>query len=195
MSLASRIEKKFAYTDYVTWPDDERWEIIGGEAWDMTPAPSTTHQRIAGRIYSRLEAALVGKLCTAFMAPTDVVLSEYDVVQPDVLVVCDEKKITKDNIQGVPDLVVEVLSPTTARKDRREKKTLYERSGLKEYLLIDPDGQYVERFRMEADGTFGKGEILAPQEALILGAIEGVEIPLWDVFEVKREEPHTETLS
>ena len=186
MPLPQEHEKKYSYADYLTWQDDERWELIDGKAYDMTPAPTTTHQRIAARFYSRLEAALDGKPCTAFIAPTDVVLSRHDVVQPDVLVVCDEKKITRENIQGIPDVVVEVLSPASARKDRREKKDLYEKFALKEYILIDPDGHYVERFWLEPDGTFSKGEIFSPQELLPLRALEGVEIPLWEVFQVKR---------
>jgi Uma2 family endonuclease len=188
MPLAQEHAKKHSYADYLTWQDEERWEIIDGEAYDMTPAPTTTHQRIAARFYSRLETALNGTPCAAFIAPTDVVLSQHDVVQPDVLVVCDEKKITRDNIQGIPDLVVEVLSPASVRKDRREKKALYEKFALKEYILIDPDGQYVERFWLEPDGTFSKGEIYSPQELLRLRALEKVEIPLWEVFEVNREE-------
>ena len=121
MPLAQEHDKKYSYADYVTWQDEERWELIDGQPVDMPPAPTTTHQRIAARFYSRLEAALNAKPCTPFIAPTDVVLSSHDVVQPDVLVVCDEKKITRGNIQGNPDLIVGVFSPATVRKDRREK--------------------------------------------------------------------------
>jgi Uma2 family endonuclease len=184
MAVVQGEDHKFAYEDYLKWPDEERWEIIDGKAWDMTPAPSTKHQRLVIRLAAFLEAALAGTPCVAFTAPTDVVLSRHDVVQPDVLVVCDEQKITHDNIQGAPDLVVEVLSPGTARKDRREKYALYEKFRVKEYILIDPDGQYVERFRLDQDGSFSKGEILSPQEALQSRSIEGVVIPLWEVFAV-----------
>ena len=191
MSLAARHERKFTYADYLQWAHEERCELVGGHVYAMTLAPTPRHQRIAGRFYSRLEVALIGKPCIAFVAPIDVVLSQHDVVQPDVLVVCDQNKITRENIQGIPDLVVEVLSPATARKDRREKKALYESFALREYVLIDPDGDYVERFWLEPDGTFGRGEVFAPQELLALRALEGVEIPLWEVFEVKAEETHT----
>jgi Uma2 family endonuclease len=92
--------------------------------------------------------------------PTDVVLSDHDVVQPDVFVVCDERKISDQNIRGAPDLVVEVLSPATAGKDRWEKKHLYERAGVLEYILVDPDGQYVERFVLGEDGRFDR--VLSP---------------------------------
>jgi Uma2 family endonuclease len=188
LSLAQQRNQKYTYADYLKWPDEERWELIGGEAWNMTPAPGTRHQSLVVQFSAMLVTALTGSPCRVFAAPTDVLLSEHDVVQPDVLVVCDQTKITPANIQGAPDLVIEVMSASTARKDRREKKALYEKAGVTEYILADPEGKYVERFILEGEGVFGKGEILSPQETLTLHALQGVAIPLWDVFEVKREE-------
>ena len=121
MTVVRKDTHKYSYSDYLTWPDEERWEIIDGETYNMTPAPSIKHQSIVGEFYALLKQRLSGKPCRPFIAPTDVVLSEYDVVQPDIIVVCNEKKITESNIQGAPDLVVEVLSPATALKDKREK--------------------------------------------------------------------------
>ncbi|GKT07873.1 Uma2 family endonuclease [Desulforhabdus sp. TSK] len=180
--------QKYTYADTLSWPNKERWELIDGRPYDMTPAPTTRHQQIAARFYTRLEACLEGKSCVPFIAPTDVVLSQHDVVQPDLFVVCDGTKITKANIQGVPDVVVEVMSPATALKDRREKKALYERFGVREYLLIDPDGEYVERFIRQEDGLFGKGEIFSPRDGLVLHAIPEVTINLWEVFQVGKTE-------
>ena len=188
MSVADK-DEKFTYQDYLTWSDDERWELINGRPYNMTPAPSFRHQRIAGNFYHILRNALQGKRCVPGIAPTDVVLSDHDVVQPDVFVVCDEQKITEQNIQGAPDLVVEVRSPSTARKDRREKMRLYETFGVREYILIDPDGQYAERFILERDGRFGRGEVFGPQQVMALDSIESVEIPLWEVFEVAQHIP------
>lgn len=102
---------RYRYSDYVTWPNDERWELIDGVPYNLTLAPTPRHQKVAARFFSRLEAALEGKPCPPFIAPTDVVLSEYDVVQPDILVICDEQKVTRINIRGAPALVVEVASP------------------------------------------------------------------------------------
>jgi len=116
MPVARKRTKKYSYSDYLSWPDEERWEIIDGGVYNMTPAPTIKHQNIAGILYATLNQNLKGRSCRPFIAPADVVLSEHDVVQPDVLVVCDEKKITEANIQGAPDLVVEVLSPSTALK-------------------------------------------------------------------------------
>ena len=188
MPLARKTERKFTYTDYVTWPNDERWELIDGQAYNMTPAPSFRHQKIVFNFASLLRDALKGNPCVAGIAPTDVVLSESDVVQPDVFVVCDEKKVTEANIQGAPDLIIEVISPATALKDKRGKKALYEKHGIKEYIIVDPTDQYVERFLFGEDGLYGKGDIFGPMEVLPIVGLEGIEIPLWEVFEVEGPE-------
>lgn len=179
---ASNKNHRFRYEDILTWPEGERWEIIDGKAYNMTPAPSFKHQRIAGNIYHTLRNALHGKQCVPGIAPTDVVLSDYDVVQPDVFVVCDARKISDENICGAPDLVVEVLSPFTSKKDRWEKKELYEKAGVREYILVEPDGQFVECYLLEKDGRFDRGEVFTPREVLHLRSLEGVEIPVWEIF-------------
>jgi Uma2 family endonuclease len=175
---------RYTVADYLTWPDDERWELIDGIAYAMAPAPTTKHQGIAGRLYSRLEQRLNGKPCRPFIAPVDVVLSEGDVVQPDVFVVCDPAKITEKNIQGAPDLVVEVLSPTTATRDLREKKALYMCAGVLEYVVVDPLELYVQRFRLDENGRYGAGDIFAPREELPLATLDGCVVPLWEIFEL-----------
>jgi len=185
MPVARKRADKYFYSDYLTWPDGERWEIIAGEAYNMTPAPGIKHQNVVVNFSSCLKQQLSGKQCRTFVAPTDVVLSEHDVVQPDVLVVCDEKKITDANIQGAPDLVVEVLSPSTALKDKREKKSLYERSGVREYVIIDPIMLYLESFVFKGK-KYGESEIFGPQEVLPLKSLEGIAVSLWEVFEVEK---------
>ena len=194
MPLAKKNDKKFTYRDYVTWPGDERWELIDGEAYNMTPAPSIKHQKIVSNINVILSTHPQKKAeCFVGIAPVDVVFSEHDVVQPDILVVCDKDKITEANIQGAPDLIIEVISPGTALKDKREKKKLYERYGVKEYIIVDPVDQYIERFLMEEGGVYSKGEIFGPGEILNLVSLEGIDLPLWKVFEV--EEPGQEAES
>ena len=184
MVVAKKRAGKYTYSDYLTWPDEERWEIIDGEVYNMTPAPGIKHQNLVINFASYLKLHLKGKPCSPFIAPTDVVLSEHDVVQPDILVVCDEKMITEANIQGAPDLAVEVLSPSTALKDKREKKALYERSGVREYIIIDPVELYVERFVLK-NKCYGESEIFGPQERLSLKSLEEIAIPLWEIFEVE----------
>lgn len=183
MPLALKSDKKFTYKDYLEWPDDERWELIDGAAYCMTPAPSTRHQRIVLNFSRVLGNNLKNKPCEPFMAPTDVVLSEYDVVQPDVFVVCDRNKITEANIQGAPDLVVEVLSPSTALKDKREKKALYEKYKVKEYIIVDIIEKYIERFYLKEDGEYGGSDIFGYDETIALSSLKGMEIPLSEIFE------------
>ncbi len=122
-------DARYTWADYCSWSNDERWELIGGVAYAMSPAPSTSHQRVARRLLSRLETTLAGSACDPFSALADVKLSDRDLVQPDILAACDPAEVTPSQIEGAPDLVVEVLSPGTAAKDLRQKKALYERSG------------------------------------------------------------------
>ncbi len=173
----------FTWANYRTWPDDECWEIIAGEAYAMAPAPSTKHQSITLNLASRLRERLAGKPCRPFIAPTDVKLSDLDVVQPDILVVCDPARVTPTHIEGAPDVVIEVLSPATAAKDLRQKKALYERAGVREYLVVDPLEHYAIRFLLGADG-FDKGTVFAADELLSFATLEALEIPLWEIFEV-----------
>lgn len=136
MPLALETHRKFTYRDYLTRPDEERWELIDGKPYDMTPALTTTHQIPVGNVFRILSVETRDRSCRCSVAPTDVVLSETDVVQPDVFVVCDPRKITEAHVYGAPDLVTEVVSPSTGLKDRREKKDLYEKYGVREYLLV-----------------------------------------------------------
>lgn len=174
----------YTWSDYQTWPDDERWEIIGGTAHAMSPAPSTQHQSVTGSLFARLHANLTGKPCRPFIAPTDVKLSDANIVQPDILVVCDSSKITPSHIEGAPDLVIEVLSPATATRDLREKKALYEKSGVPEYIVVDPMEHYAIRFLLGTDGSYDKGGVVAADEKLVFATLDGIEIPLWEVFDV-----------
>jgi Uma2 family endonuclease len=180
-SIPKSLSARYTVADYMDWPDEERWELIDGVAYGMSPAPTIKHQNIAGGLYSMLREKLKGKTCQPFIAPVDVVLSAVDVVQPDVIVVCDPNKITERNIQGPPDWVAEVLSPSTARKDLREKKALFERSGVKEYVVFDPVQGWVQRFVL-VDGVYGAGEIIDPSEDLVLGFMPGEVLPLGEVF-------------
>ncbi len=174
---------RWSWSDYQTWPDDKRWELIAGEAFAMAPAPSIVHQSVTLRLAARLEQALKGKSCRPFVAPVDVKLSDADVVQPDVLVVCDPKKITTHHIDGAPDLVIEVLSPATATRDLREKKALYAQYGVREYLVVDPLENYVTRFLLN-EGRYGAGDVFGGDEMLPLVCLPTVEIALWDVFDL-----------
>ena len=176
-------DRRYTWTEYQTWSDDERWELIDGVAYNMSPAPSIRHQRVASNFHGVLYRMLAGKSCRPFMAPTDVRLSETDVVQPDILVICDPGKITPSHIEGAPELVVEILSPGTSAKDLREKKRLYQRSGVREYIVIDPLEFYVQRFLLSADGRYGEPEVFGPEDVISLVVLDDLTVDLREILE------------
>ena len=174
---------KLTVEDYMATSDDERWELLDGELI-MPPAPATRHQRIQIKLGSRLfqfvEEAGLGQI---YLAPTDVVLSDNDVVQPDLLFISTERLniVTPANIQGAPDLVVEILSPATGDRDRGYKSELYARHGVKEYWMLgtDPDTVSVlllQENRYEVFGTLGPGETLQSP------TLQGFSIAVDDIF-------------
>lgn len=148
----------------------------------MSAAPNIRHQRITGNLFVLLSQCLKGKGCTPFIAPTDVVFDDYNIVQPDVLVVCDLSKITEANIKGAPDLVVEVLSPSNSTREKRLKRELYQRFGVREYLLVDPMADLVERYLLR-DGEYGRSDVFAWHEELPLASLPELSLPLWELFE------------
>ncbi len=137
------------YDDYLTLPNDgKRYELLEGELF-MTPAPTTEHQQILLRLLRILDDfSIHNKTGTVFPAPTDVVLSMTDVVEPDIIYISKEREhiITKRNIIAAPDLVIEILSEGTETVDRTLKKALYEKYGVMEYWIIDPDQKVIELF-------------------------------------------------
>ncbi len=181
-SVPKQHQQRFGVGDYLSWSDGERWELIGGVPFNMSPAPSIKHQTIVGTIYSRFEQWLRGKSCKPFIAPVDVILSESDVVQPDMLVVCNPDKIGDKAIHGAPDLAVEVLSPSTALKDMREKKALYERAGVREYVVIDPLENYVQRFWLVGEARYGAAEVFGMEDDLPLLSLPELTLSLAEVF-------------
>ena len=147
MSLPQLKHTGYTLEDWKSW--EGRWELIQGVAYDMTPAPSPIHQEISVQLVTELAIALK-KLkdhpgsgdCRVFHAPIDLFLAkEESVYQPDLLIVCDPSKITQRGIEGTPDLVVEILSPSTANRDLTRKRWSYEAAGIPEYLIVDPEGR------------------------------------------------------
>ena len=145
---------KFTYHDYLLLPDDKRYELVEGELL-VVPAPNLFHQSILRELeailYSYVRKHDLGKI---FFAPCDVVLSFENVVQPDLLFVCKERLgiLTDDNIQGPPDLIVEILSQATKHRDLNLKRKLYARYGVREYWIVDPEGKTVEVLSWNATG-------------------------------------------
>ena len=158
MSLPQPKHPGYTIEDWRTW--EGRWELINGVAYDMTPAPSTEHQRVSVQLTVALGNALEearrngGGHCEAFHAPVDLFLpNEESVYQPDLVVVCDPAKISAHGIVGVPDLVVEILSPSTSSRDLTRKRWSYEAAGIPEYLIVNPDERVGLLLRLE-DGRY-----------------------------------------
>lgn len=174
------------WDDYQRWDDGKRWEVIGGEAFAMTPAPSTRHQGIVGEISRQFGDYLVGKPGRAFVSPIDVKLSEEDMVQPDVIVVCNPSQITRTHIEGAPALVIEVLSESTALYDRGRKMALYARSGVKEVWLVTPYPSVLEVYVL-ADGGFRLQAVYGKDDSLVSPAFPDLKLALAAVFDFPLE--------
>ena len=166
--VVQEVLRKFTYADYLNTPDDARYELLDGELI-MSPAPNRLHQSasiyLSHNLVSLILSAGIGYI---FAAPFDVVLSNTDVVQPDIMFVSSARAhiITDANIRGAPGLVVEILSPSTENRDRVFKRALYARHGVKEYWLADTRRKTIEQLLLDADefrlaGVFGMGDTLA----------------------------------
>ena len=174
---------KLTYKDYAKTPDDERWELIDGELV-VAPAPNMEHQSIQAELAWYFKAFTRERdLGKVFNAPTDVKLSEHDTVQPDLVFVSKEREhiITHANIQGAPDIVVEILSPSTARRDWRDKFDLYQRHGVNECWLVDPVSRMAWVFLL-MDGVFREVGRYGEDETLNSPTLEEFEINLAEVF-------------
>lgn len=179
-------DRKYTYKDYLTWPEDERREIIDGVAYDMAPAPLRFHQRISIKLAYQFEDYLKDKTCEVYDAPFDVVFEEDEytdtVVQPDIAIICDKSKLTDNGCTGAPDLIVEISSPSTARKDLKEKFSLYERTGVKEYWIVHPTDKTVLVFKLGENNEYGKVERYDSEDSIKVGIFEDLVIDLKAVF-------------
>ncbi|MEX2445264.1 MAG: Uma2 family endonuclease [Alkalispirochaeta sp.] len=185
-----KTDDHYTYGDYRRWPDGERWELINGTAWNMSPAPSRAHQAVLGRLHLLFGTWLQNKPCQVFLAPFDVVLpadpqqanDEVDtVVQPDLSVFCDFTRLTDAGGRGAPDLVVEILSPWTSKKDLNDKFTLYESRGVREYWVVDPAGS-VQVYHLDDTGRYADPDILVKSGPAASTVLEGFSIEIAELF-------------
>ena len=190
-NLAEKQEERYTYGQYYQWDDDERWELIDGVPYNMTAAPVRRHQGILIRVSSRVEEFLRGKPCQVYFAPFDVRLPDFSeqddndvptVVQPDLVVICDEKKLDDRGCRGAPDLVVEILSPSTSRKDIGVKFSLYERHGVREYWIIHPAEESLMIFTIGQDGKYGRPQGYGRGDLAASQVLEGFELNLEEIF-------------
>ena len=154
---AIKNDRHYTYAEYRSWPDDERWELIDGVAYSMSPAPTRTHQGFVVELVRQIQNQLDDKPCRLYVAPFDVRLptaSEADeqtdtVVQPDIAVICDPSKLDEKGCRGAPDWIIEILSPFTSRKDMAVKFELYRRHGVREYWIVEPGSKYVQVYVLD----------------------------------------------
>ena len=165
--VTTGVRIKFTYEDYCSAPEDKRYELHDGDLV-VLPAPKERHQDVVGTLYYFLRAFVFGrKLGRVYIAPFDILFTNTDVVQPDVMFVSNDRLdiITPDNIQGAPDLVIEVLSSSTAHRDRTFKRALYARHGVGEFWLVDTDAHNIEVLLLGVEGyetaaIYGAGQTL-----------------------------------
>jgi len=178
-------DTRYTYADYASWDDDIRYELIDGIPYVMY-APTTTHQGILMDLSRQLASFLKGKPCRVFAAPCDVCLSglgdeDDTVVQPDILVVCDESKIEKKYCNGAPDMTIEILSPSTSKRDLLTKLVKYQMAGVREYWIVDPDAKTVNVHILE-DGRYVINSYES-NDTIAVTVLDGCSIILSEVFE------------
>ena len=174
------VDTRLTYDDYCLLPNNgKRYEIVDGELF-VTPSPRRAHQNVVTQLsYHLVEFVRRERRGKVYVAPFDVVFSLHDVVEPDILYVSKERAsvVTEKNVQGAPDLVVEVLSETTAEIDRTTKLKLYARHGVQEYWLIDPEACSAEIYRRETRG-FERVASLESSDSLTTPLLPGFSVPL-----------------
>jgi Uma2 family endonuclease len=179
------LPRKLTYEDYVLIPEDgQRHEILDGEHY-VTPAPFIRHQLISGNLHSHLDPFVRRhRLGVVLYAPVDVILSPHDIAQPDLLFISNERKgiLTEPNVQGAPDLVIEILSKKTRRRDERLKLERYDRFGVLEYWIVDPERQGAKVYRRD-DGRLHLVAELSAADVLTTPLLPGLEIPLAEIFD------------
>jgi Uma2 family endonuclease len=187
--------KKYTYKDYLGWTDNGRYELIDGIIYDLAPAPSTAHQRVLRRLFFLFESYLnqnsdQAKDCELFTAPFDVRIPLADekdeeietVVQPDIVIICDQSGLDEKGYRGTPDLIVEILSPATAQKDMVNKLNLYERAGVKKYWIIHPIDRTVMVLKIGINNRYGRPETYTAEDKIKTDFFTDLTVALDKVF-------------
>jgi Uma2 family endonuclease len=180
-------EENFTYADYKSWElkPGERFELITGVAYAMS-APNTSHQRIVSILTGEFYIFLKGKTCQVIPSPFDVRLfyeeddSDDTVVQPDLVVVCDPRKLGEEGCRGAPDLVVEILSPSNMAIEMERKLLLYRKAGVQEYWIVDPKDKHISIYTLK-NGEYTL-HICHTQDIAKPAVVPGLEIPLSTIF-------------
>lgn len=183
-------EKRYTFADVLAWDIDARIELIDGVPYMMAP-PSTEHQRILMELSRQLANFLEGKKCKVFPAPFGVRLfsekedrpeNETGLLEPDITVVCDRDKLDEHGCKGAPDFIIEILSPSSQRRDRLEKYNLYQMAGVREYWIVDSERKLVQAVTLE-DGRYPLPQVYMATDKAPVTVLEGCVIDLEKVFQ------------
>ena len=190
MSLP-KVNQVYTYADYLSWSEDERVEIIDGVPY-LQAAPLRIHQETLSELHRQIANFLVGKECKVYPAPFHVVLdldeapiNEKDrknVFEPDLTIVCDKSKLDERGCKGTPDLVVEIISPSTARKDKVDKFNKYEQAGVREYWIVEPTEKIVSVFTLQENKRYGRPDMYTEDDQVNVTVLENLTIDLRMVF-------------
>jgi len=181
----------YSYADYLRWTFEDRVELIKGKIFHMSPAPNRSHQKISASLGNKMYNFLEGHQCEVYFAPFDVRLPSkkgsedkeiFNVVQPDIVVVCDQSKLDDKGCIGAPDLVVEILSPFTAAKDLKNKYSLYEESGVREYWIVYPGEEIIEIFALGDSGKFELRNRFVGEDEIQSAVLVGFSLKAREVF-------------
>ena len=183
------LNKSYTYADYITWQFTEMVELIKGEIFKIGPSPNTIHQTVRGNLMGEIGIFLKKKPCQLYAAPFDVrfVKSIKDkeittITQPDLCVICDLSKIDEAGCIGAPDFIIEILSPSTRKKDLHDKFDVYEEFLVKEYWIVDPNSQIIDKFVLENEKFQFRGKYTNGDKVAV-HTLPGLEIDLDDIFE------------
>jgi len=194
MELTLDLTKRYTYADYLSWIDDKTRELINGFI-KMMSAPNLGHAKVNSRIFGNLLSIVKknkGK-CEIFTAPFDVRFPKngetsddkiFTVVQPDISIVCDLSKLDKRGCCGAPDMIVEILSPSTLKKDVNEKFNLYEEHGVKEYWIVHPEAQAINVYILQKDGKYNDGTVYEYEGKVPVHIFDNTLIDLKDIFDL-----------
>lgn len=186
------LNKTYTYADYLTWAFEETVELIKGKIFKISPAPNTNHQDISSNLLAKIFYFFGSKPCKVFHAPFDVRLplpphrikddEIQTVVQPDISIICDLDKLDAQGCLGPPDWIIEIASPSTAKKDRKDKFEVYEFSGVKEYWMVFPEEKYVLAYTLNEEGQYVGRPPFHKEDKISPLLFPGLVINLQDIF-------------
>jgi Uma2 family endonuclease len=191
-NIPDKTIEHFTYADYCSRTDQIRREIIDGQVYEMTPAPSRSHQDVLRELIIRIGLFLKGKPCKVYPSPFDVRLLDNPdqednqistIVQPDLTVVCDNSKLDDKGCRGAPELTIEITSPESLSRDLKTKLALYQKHGVTEYWIVNPGEKTISVFNRNKNGQFGKPIVYSSNDKIRSVVLDGIDITAGEIFE------------